>query len=219
MLLITFTIHSSTPTYLRAHHSTSRGTLSKAFSKSTKAIHNSFCLPRNFSWTWRTIKIASVVPLTGLNSNCISSIFTIFLICASKTLSNTFNTCSSSFIPLYELHSRSFPLPLYTFTIQLLFQSNGTTPPFTTSLQISVTHFTPASPAAFNISTATPDGPAALPLFALDIANLTSTDITPSSTIVLPSTPFTHPLAVIVFVQPHHLLSISKHIFLAIFFH
>src|SRR6266516_4037939 len=180
MLLITFTIHSSTPTYLRAHHSTSRGTLSKAFSKSTKAIHNSFCLPRNFSWTWRTIKIASVVPLPGLKPNCISSIFTIFLIRVSKTLSNTFNTCSSSFIPLYELHSRAFPLPLHTFTIQLLFQSNGTTPSLTTSLQISVTHFTPA---AFNISTASPDGPAALPLFALDIANLTSaTDITLSST-------------------------------------
>src|SRR6266516_1979376 len=183
MLLITFTIHSSTPTYLRAHHSTSRGTLSKAFSKSTKAIHNSFCLPRNFSWTCRTIKMASVFPLPGLNPNWIASIFTIFLIRASKTLSNTFNTCSSSFIPLYELHSRAFPLPLYTFTIQLLFQSNGTIPPLTTSLQISVTHLTPASPAAFNISTATPDGPAALPLFAVAIANLTSsTDITLSST-------------------------------------
>src|SRR5206468_10568799 len=34
--LITFTIQSSTPTCLRAHHKTSRGTLSKAFSKSTK---------------------------------------------------------------------------------------------------------------------------------------------------------------------------------------
>src|SRR5213083_242121 len=41
----------------------------------------------------------------------------------------------------------------------------------------------PASPAAFNISTATPDGPAALPLFALAIASLTSdTDISLSST-------------------------------------
>src|SRR5881296_906237 len=50
-------------------------------------------------------------------------------------------------------------------------------------IQISVTHFTPASPAAFNISAATPDGPAALPLFALDIAELTSaTDISLSTT-------------------------------------
>src|SRR5437867_5915159 len=35
-LLITFTIHFFTPTCLRAHHKTSRCTLSKAFSKSTK---------------------------------------------------------------------------------------------------------------------------------------------------------------------------------------
>src|SRR5437867_10719816 len=41
----------------------------------------------------------------------------------------------------------------------------------------------PRLPAAFNISAATPDGPAALPLFALDIAELTSdTDISLSST-------------------------------------
>ena len=40
-------------------------------------------------------------------------------------------------------------------------------------------HFTPDSPAAFNISDATPDGPVALPLFALNIANLTSSaDVT-----------------------------------------
>src|SRR3989442_3768839 len=41
----------------------------------------------------------------------------------------------------------------------------------------------PLHPAAFIISAATPDGPAALPLFALDIAELTSdTDISLSST-------------------------------------
>src|SRR6267154_1169949 len=90
MLLIKLTSHSSTPTCLRAHHTTSRGTLSNAFSKSTKAIHNSFCFPRNFSWTCRTIKIASVVPFPGLNTNCISSNFTIFLTRASITLSTTF---------------------------------------------------------------------------------------------------------------------------------
>src|SRR5881296_4783524 len=92
-------------------------------------------------------------------------------------------------MPLQELHSRAFPFPLYTFTIQLLLQSTGTTPLLTTSLQISVTHFTAASPAAFNISAATPDGPAALPLFALAIASFTSdTDINLSSTDV--SSPF-----------------------------
>src|SRR4051812_20724554 len=78
---------------------------------------------------------------------------------------------------------QSVPFPLYTFTIQLLLQSAGTQPLLTTSLQISVNHFTPTSPAAFNISAATPDGPAALPLFALPIASLTSyTDINLSST-------------------------------------
>src|SRR3989442_329965 len=50
-------------------------------------------------------------------------------------------------------------LTLYTFTIQLLLQSTSTTPLLTTSLQISVTHFTSASPTAFNISAAAPDGP------------------------------------------------------------
>src|SRR6267154_987925 len=41
----------------------------------------------------------------------------------------------------------------------------------------------PTPPAAFNMSAATPDSPAALPLFALEIANLTSAaDITLSST-------------------------------------
>src|SRR6267154_3437063 len=127
--------------------------------------------------------MASVVYFPGLNPNCISSNFTIPLTRAPITLSNTFNTCSSSFILLYELHSRTFPFPLYTFTIQLLFQSTGISPLLTTSLQISVTHLTPDSPAAFNISAATPDGPAAFSHFALDIATLTSAaDITLSST-------------------------------------
>src|SRR6267154_2092050 len=69
------------------------------------------------------------------------------------------------------------------YSIQLLFQSAGISPLLTTSLQISVTHLTSDSPAAFNMSAATPDGPAALPLFALEIANFTSAaDITLSST-------------------------------------
>src|SRR3989442_15901143 len=43
--------------------------------------------------------------------------------------------------------------------------------------------FPPRLPCPFNISAATPDGPVALPLFALNIANLTS-----SADITLPST-------------------------------
>src|SRR3989442_5497225 len=108
ILLMTFTIHSSTPTCLKAHHKTSCGTLSKAFSKSTNAIHSSFCLPRNFSCTCLTIKIASVVPLPGLNPNCISSVFTVFLSRASITLSNTFNTCSLLFKQLYTSVGAAF---------------------------------------------------------------------------------------------------------------
>src|SRR2546425_5079801 len=52
-------LHSNVP---QSPPQTSCGTLSKAFSKSTNAIHSSFCLPRNFSCTFLTIKIASVVP-------------------------------------------------------------------------------------------------------------------------------------------------------------
>src|ERR1700757_4181862 len=40
--LITSTIHSSTPALLKAHQSTSRGTLSNAFSRSTNAIHKPY---------------------------------------------------------------------------------------------------------------------------------------------------------------------------------
>src|SRR5437867_6941684 len=69
---------------------------------------------------------------------------------------------------------QSVPFPFIHIHHPASLQSTGTTPLLTTSLQMSVTHFTPASPAAFNISAATPDGPAALPLFALDIAELTS---------------------------------------------
>src|SRR6267154_1515391 len=104
----------------------------------------------------------SVVPFPGLNPNCIFSNFTNPLTRASITLSTTFNTCSSNFIALYELHSKAFPFPLYTFTIQLLFQSIGISPLLTTSLQISVPHFTPDSPP---LSTYLPLHLMALPLF------------------------------------------------------
>src|SRR5580692_9760133 len=70
-VLITFTIHSSTPNWCKAHHSTSLGTLSNAFSKSTNAIHNSFFFSRNLSCTCLSTNIASVVPLPGLKPNCI----------------------------------------------------------------------------------------------------------------------------------------------------
>ena len=52
--------------------------------------------------------------------------------------------------------------PLYTFTNQLLLQSSGILPSFTTPLHTSVIHFIPTSPAAFIISATTLDGPAGL---------------------------------------------------------
>src|SRR6476619_5353895 len=51
IVIITFTIHSSTPTFLRAHQTTSRGTLSNAFSRSTKAIQRTLFLARCLSKT------------------------------------------------------------------------------------------------------------------------------------------------------------------------
>src|SRR5664279_2422076 len=110
--LITDTIHSSTPNFRKAHHTTSLGTLSKAFSKSTKAIHRSFFFAKYFSCSCLTTNIASVVPLPAINPNCMSSTFTIRLTLPSITLSRLFITCSSNFIPLYEPHSRASPFPL-----------------------------------------------------------------------------------------------------------
>ena len=57
-----FTIHSSTLSFLIADQIIFYGTWSDAFSRSTKAI--SICLPtvRNFSCSWQMTKIASVVP-------------------------------------------------------------------------------------------------------------------------------------------------------------
>ena len=58
---ITFISHSSTPTCLRAHHKTSRGTLSKAFSRSTKAIQSSFFFARYFSYICLTMMVPIMV--------------------------------------------------------------------------------------------------------------------------------------------------------------
>ena len=100
------TIHSSTPTFLIAHHKTFRGTRSNAFSRSTKAKNRvrflslrSF-LDKNFSWSCRMMNIASVVPRPGTKTNCISSMAIISRIIPSTVLSMTFITCSVSFRPL-----------------------------------------------------------------------------------------------------------------------
>src|SRR6476469_1689108 len=179
---INLIIPPSTPSRLNAHHKTSLGTLSNAFSKSTKAIHNSLRFCRYFSCTCLTTNTASVVPLPGINPKCMSSMqilpSIIFLLSlASTTLSNTFSPCSNNFTPLYDPHSRASPLPLYILTIPLLLQSSGTFPSLTTSLHSSVILPTPSSPIALNISATTPVGPAAVSSFLLLLASLTSSSL------------------------------------------
>src|SRR5208282_1355933 len=142
------TSHSSTLNFLSAHQTTSRGTLLKAFSRSTKAIQTSCFLARNFSCICRTINIASVVPLPDLKPNCIPLICTLSLTLISITRSRTFITWSSNLIPRYEPHSSALPLPLYTLTIQLFLKSSGIFPSDTTALHKSVIHCIPTSPAA-----------------------------------------------------------------------
>ena len=77
---------------------TSIGTRSKAFSRSTKAIHRSLFFTRCLSWSCLSMNTTSVVPLPGVNPNCISSICRVCLSRASITRSNTFIACSSSCI-------------------------------------------------------------------------------------------------------------------------
>ena len=112
MAITDLTNHSSTPNFLMAHSTTFLGTLSKAFSKSTNAHHSSLCFPLYLSCNCLAINIAWVVPVPGLNPNCILSIFTACLNLLSRTLSATFIPCSSSLMPRDELHFSTSPLPL-----------------------------------------------------------------------------------------------------------
>src|SRR5664279_3844710 len=177
---ITLTSHSSTPNFLSAHQTTSRGTLSKAFSRSTKAIHISCFLVKNLSCICLTMKMASVVPRPGLKPNCILSICTLSLTLFSITRSRTCITWSNNLMPRYDPHSKALPLPLYTLTIQLFLQSCEIFPSVTTALHRSVMHCIPTSPAAFNISATTPLGPGAFPNLAFFIATFTSSKVIPS---------------------------------------
>ena len=95
----TLTNHSGTPTTQRAHHNTFRGTLSKAFSKSTNAIYSFFFCARSFSWSCLRIKIASVVPQPEQKPNCISSMLTVSHMMFATNLSITFRTWSVIFSP------------------------------------------------------------------------------------------------------------------------
>ena len=69
--------HSSIPWLVKAPDKTFLGTRLKAFSRSTKAKYSGFLAAMCFCCRWRTMKMASVVPLPGTKPNCISSMFTI----------------------------------------------------------------------------------------------------------------------------------------------
>ena len=66
------TSHSSIPSLRIAHQMTSRGTRSNAFSRSTKVMSSGLLAAKCFSCSWRTIKIASVVPRPDMKPHCIS---------------------------------------------------------------------------------------------------------------------------------------------------
>ena len=92
MACTSLTNHSGTPTTLKAHFSSFRCTLLKAFSKLTNPIYSSLCFGRYFSWSSLRIKIASVVPGPGQKSNCISSVLTVSRMMFPTTLSIAFRT-------------------------------------------------------------------------------------------------------------------------------
>ena len=163
-----------TPSFLMAHSTTFLGTLSKAFSRSTNAHHSFLCFHLYISYNCLAINIVWVVPVPGLNPNCILSISTACLNLLSRTLSATFIPCSSSLMPRDELHSSTSPLPLYMATSSLICQLSGITSSFTILLQILVSQSTACSPAALIISPVTPLGPAAFLTFRSCIACLTS---------------------------------------------
>ena len=70
---------SGIPFFPIAHSTTFLGPLSNAFSRSTKRMSNFVCLAKYSSCIHLRMKSASIVPLPGIKSNCMSSIATIFL--------------------------------------------------------------------------------------------------------------------------------------------
>ena len=75
------TNYSSSTSFLKAHHRTSLGTLSRAFSKSTNAKYKfHFFFAKYFSCNCLKIKMAFMVPHPSIEPNCISSMSTCCLI-------------------------------------------------------------------------------------------------------------------------------------------
>lgn len=84
-------IHSSTPSFLIAYQRTWRGTLSKAFSRLTKAKYRFLFFAKKFSCNCLEMNIASEVPRPCINPNYISSSFVIFLICFQQIIPKIIN--------------------------------------------------------------------------------------------------------------------------------
>ena len=104
--------HSFTPSFLKPHHTTSPGTQSKAFSKSTNAKYKFLFFAKYFTFNCLRIKMRFLVPHHHMKPNCLSSLSTSCLINFSIILSAIFrissvNSSSLSF-PLSKVSS--FPL-------------------------------------------------------------------------------------------------------------
>ena len=158
------------PICLKAHQKTSRGTLSKALSRLRNAIHNSFFFLKYFSCSCLTMNIIAVVPIPGLNPNCISSSWTLILIRLSKTLSITYlyliQKCYSSvwttlknitFSFIHTNNSIAFPV-LWNFALSSMPLDRYPSPILFLLLLAS------------KLLAVTPDEPTALPFFIFLIA-------------------------------------------------
>ena len=88
------------PSFLSAHLTTSLGSLSNTFSRSTNAKNSGLFFARNFSCICRTTKMASVVPFPSMNPNCIPWILISLSTFSPKPSPDTFISCSSNFIAL-----------------------------------------------------------------------------------------------------------------------
>ena len=156
MLITAFTITSGKP-YLRIAHSiTFLGSLSNAFSISTKHLYNFLHLYS--SCILLTINNASVVALLGIKPNCIPSTFTYFRIHLSSTLSTIFIACSNNFTPLYTLQFVISPFPLKIGTNTLACHSCGIPFPSNTRWKSCIITPIPTSPLADIISAHTSEG-------------------------------------------------------------
>ena len=113
------------------------------------------------------MKMASVVPLPGMEPKYMLSNDTWHFILFSNTLSSTLIGCSSNLIVLYELHTSGSHFTLYIGTRILFLQSSGIQPYLTMLLIGSVIHLVPKPPYVFIISLTTPVGPTAFPILIL----------------------------------------------------